>query len=65
MGCFNTLFVILIGIIYFVPDFRPIMEIEGFWFTMIAVWVVFFISFALFGDIADEIAGVRDYDEEI
>tara|TARA_Y100001970_G_C13916208_1_gene691115 strand:+ start:348 stop:545 length:198 start_codon:yes stop_codon:yes gene_type:complete len=64
MGCFNTLFVLLIGIIYFVPDFRPIMEIEGFWFTMIAVWVVFFISFALFGDIADEIAGVNKYKDE-
>ena len=59
MGCFNTLFVLLIGIIYFVPDFRPLMDVEGFWFTMIAVWVVFFISFALFGDIADEIAGVN------
>ena len=63
MGCFNTLFILLIGGIYFFwPD---LMQVEGFWFTMIAVWVVFFISFALFGDIADEIAGVRDYDEEI
>ena len=62
MGCFNTLFILLIGGIYFFwPD---LMQVEGFWFTMIAVWVVFFISFALFGDIADEIAGVnRDGDE--
>ena len=64
MGCFNILFILLIGIIYFVPDFRPIMDVEGFWFTMIAVWVVFFISFALFGDIADEIAGVNKYKNE-
>ena len=57
MGCFNTLFILLIGGIYFFwPD---LMQVEGFWFTMIAVWVVFFISFALFGDIADEIAGVN------
>ena len=40
------------------------MEVEGFWFTMIAVWVVFFISFVLFGDIADEIAGVNRYEDE-
>ena len=39
------------------------MDVEGFWFTMIAIWVVFFISFALFGDIADEIAGVNRYDD--
>ena len=63
MGFFNTLFLLLLGAIYF---FWPeLMQVEGFWFTMIAVWIVFFISFALFGDIADEIAGVRDYDEEI
>ena len=56
MGCFNTLFILLIGGIYFFwPD---LMDVEGFWFTMIAVWVVFFISFALFGDIADEIAEI-------
>jgi len=60
MGFFNTLFILLIGIIYFVPNFRPLMDVEGFWFTMITVWVVFFISFALFGGIADEIAGVEE-----
>ena len=64
MGCFNTLFVLLIGTIYFVPDFRPLMDVEGFWFTMIAVWVVFFISFALFGDVADEISGVNKYKDD-
>ncbi len=59
MGCFNTLFILLLGGMYF---FWPeLMQVEGFWFTMIAVWVVFFISFALFGDIADEIAGVNKY----
>ena len=62
MGCFNTLFILLIGGIYFFwPD---LMDVEGFWFTMIAVWAVFFISFVLFGDIADEIAGVNKYKDE-
>ena len=52
----------MLGAIYF---FWPaLMEVEGFWFTMIAVWVVFFISFALFGDIADEILE-RGLDEQI
>jgi len=40
------------------------MQVEGFWFTMIAVWAVFFISFVLFGDIADEIAGVNKYKDD-
>jgi hypothetical protein len=31
---------------------------------MIAVWIVFFISFALFGNIADEIAGVDKYKDD-
>ena len=62
MGCFNTLFILLIGGIYFFwPD---LMQVEGFWFTMIAVWAVFFISFVLFGDIADEIAGVNKYKDD-
>ena len=62
MRFFNTLFILLLGAIYF---FWPaLMDVEGFWFTMIAVWVVFFISFALFGDIADEIAGVDRYEDE-
>ena len=58
MGCFNTLFLLLIGSIYF---FWPeIMKIEGFWFTIGAVWLCFFVSWALFGDIADKIAGVEE-----
>ena len=62
MGCTNTLFLLLLGAIYF---FWPeIMEIEGFWFTIGAIWLCFFVSWALFGDIADAIAGVED-DENI
>tara|TARA_Y100000768_G_C23854009_1_gene622466 strand:+ start:393 stop:578 length:186 start_codon:yes stop_codon:yes gene_type:complete len=59
VGCFNTLFLLLLGGIYF---FWPeLMQVDGFWFSIGAVWLVFFISFVLFGDIADEIAGVNKY----
>ena len=40
------------------------MEIEGFWFTIGAVWLCFFVSWALFGDIADEISGVNRYKDD-
>ena len=59
MGCFNILFILLIGGIYFY--WPELMQVEGFWFSMGAIWLVFIISFALFGDIADEIAGVNKY----
>lgn len=62
MGCINTLFLLLLGAIYF---FWPeLIDIEGFWFTISAVWLCFFISWALFGDIADEIAGVNKYKDD-
>ena len=62
MGFTNTLFLLLLGAMYF---FWPeIMEIEGFWFTIGAVWLCFFVSWALFGDIADEIAGVNKYKDD-
>ena len=32
------------------------MKIEGFWFSFIAIWLCFFISWLLFGDLADEIS---------
>ena len=62
MGCFNTLFLLLLsGIYLFWPD---LMQVEGFWFSLIAIWLCFFISWALFGDVADEIAGVNKYKNE-
>ena len=62
MGCFNTLFILLLGGIYlFWPD---LMQVEGFWFSFIAIWLCFFVSWALFGDIADEISGVNNYNDE-
>ena len=62
MGCFNILFLLLLaGIYLFWPE---IMEIEGFWLTIGAVWLCFFVSWALFGDIADEIAGVNKYKDD-
>ena len=62
MGCTNTIFLLLLGGIYF---FYPsLMEIEGFWFSFIAVWLCFFVSWVLFGDIADEISGVNKYKDD-
>ena len=61
MGCFNTLFlIILIGIYFFWPE---LMQVEGFWFSFIAIWLCFFISWASFGDIADQIAGVNNEED--
>ena len=61
MGCFNTLFLLLLGGIYlFWPD---LMQVEAFGLVL-AIWLCFFISWALFGDIADEIAGVNKYKDE-
>ena len=62
MGCFNTLFLLVLGGIYLIPDLRPIMDVEGFWFSFIAIWLCFFVSWVLFGDLADEIAGVNKDD---
>ena len=63
MGCTNTLFLLLLGGIYF---FYPsLIEIEGFWFGFIAIWLCFFISWVLFGDIADEIAGANKHKDDI
>ena len=62
MGCLNILFILLIGGIYFY--WPELMQVEGFWFSMGAIWLVFIISFALFGDIADEIAGVNKYKDD-
>ena len=62
MGCFNILFLLFLGGIYiYLPE---LMQIEGFWFTIVAIWLCFFISWALFGDIADEIAGVNKYKDD-
>ena len=40
------------------------MQVEGFWFSFIAIWLCFFVSWVLFGDIADEISGVNRYMDE-
>ena len=64
MGCFTTILMLVIGIIYLSADLRPMMDIQGFWFAVIAVWVVYFISWLLIGDIADEISGVNKYKDD-
>ena len=62
MGCFNILFILLLGAIYlYWPE---LMAVEGFWFSIGTIWLVFIISFVLFGDVADEIAGVNRYKDE-
>ena len=62
MGCFNVLFLLLLGGIYlYMPE---LIQIEGFWFTVVAICLCFFISWALFGDIADEIAGVNKFKDD-
>ena len=61
MGCINILFIFLLGGIYlFLPD---LIKIEGFWFSFLAIWFCFFISWLLFGDLADEISGVNDHED--
>lgn len=62
MGCTNILFLLLlVGIYFFYPS---LMEVEGFWFSFITIWLCFFVSWALFGDIADEISGVNRYKDD-
>ena len=63
MGCFNILFIALIALIYLSEDLRPMMDLEGFWFAVLIIWGIFFLSFLLFGDIADKISGVDDYED--
>jgi hypothetical protein len=62
MRFINTLFLLLLGGIYFY--WPELMEVEGFWFSFIAIWLCFFVSWALFGGIADEIAGVNSYNDD-
>ena len=62
MGCFTSLLVLLISIIYFNKELRPIMDIEGFWMLIGIIWFAYFISWLLIGDLADEIAGVEKED---
>ena len=55
----TELFLLLLGGIYlFWPD---LMQVEGFWFSFIAIWLCFFVSWVLFGDIADAISAVNKY----
>jgi len=62
MGCFNVVFLLLLGVIYlYWPE---LMQVEGFWLSIGAIWLVFIISYFLFGDVADEIAGVNKYKDD-
>jgi hypothetical protein len=62
MGCFNILILLLlIGVYLFWPN---LMQVEGFWLLVGIIWVALMISRFLFGDIADEIAGVNKYKDD-
>ena len=62
MGCFNVVFLLLLGVIYLC--WPELMQVEGFWLSIGAIWLVFIISYFLFGDVADEIAGVNKYKDD-
>jgi hypothetical protein len=62
MGCFNILILLLlIGVYLFWPN---LMQVEGFWLLVGIIWVALMISRFLFGDSADEIAGVNKYKDD-
>ena len=62
MGCFNVVFLLLLVITYlYWPE---LIQVEGFWLSIGAIWLVFIISYFLFGDVADEIAGVNKYKDD-
>ena len=64
MGCITTLLVVLTFILYITPNLQELVFMEGYWLTIGAFWLCYFVSWFFFGDIADEVAGVkRNYDE--
>ena len=65
MGCITTLLVVLTLILYITPSLQELVFMEGYWIIIGTLWVCYLVSWFLFGDIADAIAGVErdDYDE--
>ena len=59
MGCITSLLVILTLILYITPSLQELVYMEGYWLTIGAFWLCYLVSWLLFGDIADEIAGVK------
>tara|TARA_A100001037_G_scaffold61161_1_gene53262 strand:- start:142 stop:336 length:195 start_codon:yes stop_codon:yes gene_type:complete len=64
MGCFTTLLIIILIVINFIPELRPIMDVQGFWMMVGIIWFAYFISWLLIGDLADEISGVNKYRDD-
>jgi len=64
MGCITSLLAALTIILYVTPNLRDLVFMEGYWLTIGAFWVCYLISWFLFGDIADEIAGVNNYEDD-
>jgi hypothetical protein len=59
MGCITTLLVVLTFVLYITPSLKELVYMEGYWLIVGAFWVCYLISWLLFGDIADAIAGVE------
>tara|TARA_B110000003_G_C16287918_1_gene393654 strand:+ start:67 stop:267 length:201 start_codon:yes stop_codon:yes gene_type:complete len=64
MGCITSLLAALTIILYVTPNLRDLVFMEEYWLTIGAFWVCYLISWFLFGDIADEIAGVNNYEDD-
>ena len=62
MGCITTLLTVLTFVLYITPSLQELVYMEGYWLTIGAFWLCYLISWFLFGDIADEIAGVNKYE---
>ena len=64
MGCITSLLVVLTLILYITPSLQELVFMEGYWLTIGAFWLCYLVSWFFFGDIADEIAGVNNYEDE-
>ena len=64
MGCITTLMIVLTFVLYNTPNLQELVFMEGYWLTIGAFWACYLISWFLFGDIADEVAGVNKYKDD-
>ena len=51
-------------ILLFIPGFNEIVLQKEYWYLIGAFWLACGLIWLLFGDIADEIAGVNRYEDE-
>ena len=64
MGCITTLLLLISGILLFIPGFNEIVLQKEYWYLIGAFWLACGLIWLLFGDIADEIAGVERYEDD-